>query len=426
MTVKQESLPQSAAGAAGMFPPMPAQSFTAGSNKGQIKPMMPSMPHMPFCLPQQQLHVEHGAAVAQDVGSIQHRQQATDAAADVDSEDAVYDEDVEVEEETWCLFEKVAAMERAKQAERAGSPCASIHSAATGASADPLLPRPPQQLPIEGCSTHATTLPEAATLPWLSLGADGCDDDLDDDLAQLISLPEELSASGAEAEAASASGPVCSLKKGALTLKRVSSTGSAQSSGDVLATAVAKAAGATSPGTQALKPKKLRIQLKKSSASGSPADKPAKLPVSKSAGVSKTRSAVSKSKAPQAKSGNPAAARGAGSLPSGLKAAPQTGSQKASVTGSCFKPSKQAADSLAVAVNGLMHPVAAVDPAAPGSAGPAPIMIDDVPSLSLLTDSCFGSCDALSPMDFDSALEGSDGGWESSLPGSEFDLAKLL
>lgn len=97
-----------------LFPPMPSQSFTAGSNKGQIKPIMPSMPHMPFCMPQQQLHVKHGAALALDVGSMQHRQQATDAAADVDSEDAVCDEEIEVEEETWCLFEKVAAMERAK------------------------------------------------------------------------------------------------------------------------------------------------------------------------------------------------------------------------------------------------------------------------------------------------------------------------
>jgi hypothetical protein len=230
-------------------------------------------------------------------------------------------------------------------------------------------------------STAATIQHEVGPLPWLSLAVDDCGDDLDDDLAQLISLPEELSTPGAKAEAASAAGPVCSLKQGLLALKRVSSTGSAHSSGDVMLDEVAvKAAGAASQSAQGPKTKKVRIQLKKGSTGGSTASKPGQLPVIKGAGVTKTKAPLSKSRAAQ----------------STAKAA------------------------------------TAVDPATP--AAPAfttggGIMGGGFSSLSLLSDSCFdsgGSCDALSPSDFDSAMEGGDGGWDCLLPGSEFDLAKLL
>jgi hypothetical protein len=105
---------------AGMFPAMSGQSITAGSSKSPIKPMLPLMPHMPFCMPQQHCYVEQGAPLKQGGGSMQQEQLAPVVAADDD--DAVFDEDVEVEEETWRLFEKVAAMERAK-VRSTSSPC---------------------------------------------------------------------------------------------------------------------------------------------------------------------------------------------------------------------------------------------------------------------------------------------------------------
>ncbi|KAF6250345.1 hypothetical protein COO60DRAFT_1647332 [Scenedesmus sp. NREL 46B-D3] len=139
------------------------------------------------------------------------------AAADaVDDDDVAPDEDVEVEPELEQIFEKVAAMERAHKAamvavqQRACSPSGSLHSAATGISnvsscsspsavaAGPLsmppamLSQPGMSLAVPAAAAAAGGEFDAAPVPWLAFAADDKGDDLDANLAQLITLPGQM------------------------------------------------------------------------------------------------------------------------------------------------------------------------------------------------------------------------------------------
>ncbi|WIA41824.1 hypothetical protein OEZ86_009154 [Tetradesmus obliquus] len=186
---------------------------------------------------------------------------AAAAAADADDEDDIMpDEDVEVEPELEQIFEKVAAIERAHKAamaavqQRACSPSGSLHSAATAAgngsnSSSPSaaavapLPMPPAMLCQQGMHSAAAAAPAAAAggecdaapeVPWLAFAADDKGDDLDADLAQLITLPGELPKHKSSSSLAG--------KAPAPRIKRVSSVCSAYSSAGKAAAAAAAAA----------------------------------------------------------------------------------------------------------------------------------------------------------------------------------------
>lgn len=74
----------------------------------------------------------------------------------------------------------------------------------------------------------AACAPDAAPVPWLSFATDDKQDDLDADLAQLITLPVDLSNG-------SPIGSPAAAARRSVQLKRVSSTGSAYSCGEVIA-----------------------------------------------------------------------------------------------------------------------------------------------------------------------------------------------
>lgn len=151
------------------------------------------------------------------------------------------------------------------QAPRADSPSPSIHSACTRHPSS--HPCSPKHTAAGGSSNNdlvsaavfeeAASLPPAATgaaaagdavpLPWLSFAADDGVDDIDRDLAQIITLPEAYGTSTAAAAAARPSKRAAAgaADRGLRAMKRVRSISSAVSTGDALGVSAA----ATSPGT---------------------------------------------------------------------------------------------------------------------------------------------------------------------------------
>lgn len=189
-----------------------------------------------------------------------------------------------------------------------------------------------------------TAAEETVPVPWLTFAADDGVDDIDDDLAQLITLPEAkpASAPAAAGRTAPSSG---NLDAAATAMKRVASADSAFSSGDALIGSVPAAvlgtpAGATAAlggqkSATAIKPKGKLIKIKTtkgptSTAAGtkninSKASKPTKYPASRAsnklstaaaaAGLGTAKSGVQKksntSKASKAKPPVPAAPKAA-------------------------------------------------------------------------------------------------------------------
>uniref|UniRef100_A0A383V2F5 Uncharacterized protein n=1 Tax=Tetradesmus obliquus TaxID=3088 RepID=A0A383V2F5_TETOB len=401
---------------------------------------------------------------------------AAAAAADADDEDDIMpDEDVEVEPELEQIFEKVAAIERAHKAataavqQRACSPSGSLHSAATAAgngsncsspsaAAVAPLPMPPAMLCQQGMHSAAAAAPAAAAggecdaapeVPWLAFAADDKGDDLDADLAQLITLPGELPK---HKSSSSLAGTALAPR-----IKRVSSVCSAYSSGEALAGAAASALiSSSSKASQPQQPKVLRIRSIKGApgsavkpAAGSKAGSTGRAPAGPSckggssssgqqkaaaAGLGPAQAGVLKkvavgssnhsSKAKPSAAASPAKKQQ--QLPASQAKSPQRSQHKPAapaVVAAAPAAGKAAAAAAAAAVNSPVKAVKAAAPASPAAA--------DEPALSLLgdldsglSDTCFGSSgddmaiDSFAYLDELLMQESSEDAWEGLLGGS--------
>lgn len=350
--------------------------------------------------------------------------------------------------------------------QRACSPSGSLHSAATArgngsncsspsAAAIAPLPMPPATLCQQGLHSAAAAPAAAAggecdaapEVPWLAFAADDKGDDLDADLAQLITLPGELP------KHKNSSSSSLAGKAPAPRIKRVSSVCSAYSSGEALAGAAASAlTSSSSKAGQPQQPKVLRIRSIKGApgsavkpAAGSKAGSTGRAPAGPSckggsnssghqkaaaAGLGPAQAGVQK-KVAAASSNHSSKAKPSAAASPAKKLQQLPASQAKSPQRSQHKPASPAVVAAApaagkVAAAAVNSPVKAVKAAAPASPAAA-----DEPALSLLgdldsglSDTCFGSSgddmaiDSFAYLDELLMQESSEDAWEGLLGGS--------
>jgi hypothetical protein len=298
---------------------------------------------------------------------------------------------------------------------------------------------------------------DAAPVPWLAFAADDKSDDLDADLAQLITLPGDMPKHNSSSK--SSSSP--SGKPQLPTIKRVNSTSSAYSSGEALAGAAAAplmsssaAAGSKAGSVSSTKqpPKVLRIRSIKGApgSAGKPvagrtavssAGKAPAGPSCKSSTNSKPSSTSNNQQKAAAAGLGPAKAGVQKKAPAGannsskvkLNSAAAATAHKQQVKLPLRSTQQKAAAPKAVAAPAASPVMAASAPAPPPAASPktAPPTAVDESALSLLgdldsglSDTCFGSSgddmaiDSFAYLDELLLQESSEDAWEGLLGGS--------
>jgi hypothetical protein len=295
---------------------------------------------------------------------------------------------------------------------------------------------------------------DAAPVPWLAFAADDKGDDLDADLAQLITLPGEMLKYNSSSKSSSSPASATAAGKPKLpSIKRVNSTSSAYSSGEALAGAAsllgsAAAAAGSKAGSTKQQPKVLRIRTIKG-ASGKPAaGSKAGSSAGKAPAGPSCKSSISNSKPGSTSiSQQKAAVAGLGPAKAGVqKKAPAGGNNSSKAKGSytaaapANKPqvklhqrSTQQKSAPAAAAPAASPDKAALapPPAAATAAASLKTAAADEPALCLLgdldsglSDTCFGSSgdymaiDSFAYLDELLLQESSEDAWEGLLGGS--------